>query len=68
MAKQPRIATVAEAADILGVSQPRVRALLLKGRIVGARRFGYMWAIPLNSKGRPEIIPRAAGRPRKDAK
>lgn len=60
-----RVVTVSEAAGILGVSEPRVRALLLKGRIVGARKFGHMWAIPLNSKGKPDIIPRPAGRPKR---
>ena len=40
------IATVAEAAAELGVSERRVRTLCSEGRIVGARRVGRDWVIP----------------------
>jgi len=51
------IATVAEAAAELGVSERRVRTLCSEGRIVGARRVGRDWVIP-----RPiRVLPRERG-------
>jgi len=51
------IATVAEAAAELGVSERRVRVLCAEGRIVGARRIGRDWVIP-----RPiRVVPAAKG-------
>lgn len=46
-------ATTWEAARILGVSPPRVRRLLLDGRIAGARRDGWAWRIPLPIRVEP---------------
>ena len=38
--------TVPQAAKRLRISEVRLRQLLLEGRIVGAERFGHVWAIP----------------------
>lgn len=40
------VVTVKEAAEKLGVSESRVRQLLSKNRIEGARRIGRDWIIP----------------------
>lgn len=44
--RDEEIATVAEAAAELGVSERRVRTLCSEGRIIGARRVGRDWVIP----------------------
>ena len=43
-----------EAAKILGVSTPRLRVLLIAGRVEGAYKTGKMWLIPL-FEGKPII-------------
>ena len=48
------IASTKEVANILGVSQIRVRQLLAQNRIKGASKEGKFWRIPL-TKGKPII-------------
>lgn len=48
--------TTADAAELLGVSERRVRQLAAAGRIDGAERFGRSWAVPLGPFGRPVIL------------
>lgn len=60
-----QLSTIAEVAEVLGVSKQRVQALLARGRIKGARRFADVWAIPVNEQGRPDITPGKAGRPKR---
>jgi len=38
--------TVQQAAKGLRLSEERIRQLLQQGRIVGAQKFGHVWAIP----------------------
>jgi len=51
-----------KAAESLGVSVPRVQALLRQGRIVGAQKVGRDWVIPApvkvkaGSRTRPGVI------------
>ena len=62
----PDIATTTEVASKLGVSVPRIHALIVQKRIVGAKKVGGnrgTWLIPVNSDGKPEILP-ASERPR----
>lgn len=51
--------TTQEAAELMGVSRRRVLALLAEGRVVGARRVGPLWLIPVR---RGRVVVRAAGR------
>ena len=53
--------TVSQAAEELGISAARVRALCGEGRIVGARKIGRDWLIPTPIKR----IPVRRGRPRR---
>ena len=55
------IVGTSEAAKILDISTPRLRVLLIQGRVEGAYKTGKIWLIPL-FKGKP-IIQRAV-RPR----
>lgn len=53
-------ATIAEVAACLGVSVPRVYALLSQKRLAGARRAGRnrsTWVIPVDMSGKPVILP-----------
>jgi excisionase family DNA binding protein len=53
--------TVKQAAELLEISEMRVRQLLTQGRIRGAKKFGRDWALPSkpviskpeNPRGRP---------------
>ncbi len=57
------IATTADVAKALGVSIPRVHALIAQKRIVGAKKIGRnrgMWLIPVDSEGKPNILPSSA--------
>lgn len=47
--------TVTQAAKKLHLSEDRVRKLLQEGRIVGAKKFGIMWAIPGEVKIDPPL-------------
>jgi hypothetical protein len=49
-----------EAAFLLGICHQRVRQLLTKGRIKGAKKVGRFWQIPLY-RGMPRIIPGSRG-------
>lgn len=60
------VATTTEVAKSLGVSVPRVHALLMQKRIVGAKKIGRnrgTWIIPVDTHGLPKIKP-ANERPR----
>jgi translation initiation factor 6 (eIF-6) len=60
------IATTTEVAQTLGVSVPRIHALIAQKRIVGAKKIGSnrgTWLIPVDGDGKPEILP-ANERPR----
>lgn len=60
------IATTTEVAKKLGVSVPRIHALIAQKRIVGAMKIGSnrgTWLIPVDADGRPNILP-ANDRPR----
>ena len=48
------IVGTSEAAKILNISTPRLRVLLIEGRVEGAYKTGKMWLIPL-FKGKPII-------------
>ncbi len=48
------IVGTSEAAKILKISTPRLRVLLIEGRVEGAYKTGKMWLIPL-FKGKPII-------------
>ena len=48
--------TVKEAAEKWKISQRRVNALCSEGRIDGAKRLGWVWAIPVNAE-KPEKLP-----------
>lgn len=50
-----------EAAFLLNISTARLRLLLKQGRVVGSRKEGRLWLIPLNNRGVPEIIPGRRG-------
>ncbi len=55
--------TVAEAAEILKLSGPRVTVFCEEGRLEGAFKFGFMWAIPRKAVAAFAKIERpAAGR------
>ena len=62
-----------QAAKILGISTPRLRVLLIAGRVEGAYKTGKIWLIPL-FKGKPIIHRGSRGpaprwrNPRKPAK
>ena len=62
-----------EAANILNISTPRLRTLLLAGRVEGAYKTGKMWLIPL-FEGKPIVSKGSRGpaprwrNPRKPAK
>jgi excisionase family DNA binding protein len=50
--------TVKEAAELLGVSDRRVRALAIAGRIPGARKIhDRMWLIPVEEGEKPVVLP-----------
>ena len=53
--------TAEQAAARWGVSAARVRYLLGRGRVRGARRFGPVWVVPVRA-AKPEARP--PGRPR----
>lgn len=57
MAPIQKILTTRAFAKRRGISERRVRALLLQGRIPDAQRIGRVWAIPASAR-----ITRAAGR------
>lgn len=48
------IVSTSEAAKILNISTPRLRVLLIEGRVEGAYKTGKIWLIPLFN-GRPII-------------
>ena len=48
------IVGTSEAAEILNISTPRLRVLLIEGRVEGAYKTGKIWLIPLFS-GKPII-------------
>jgi len=50
-----------EAAFLLNISTGRLRALLNQKRVVGAKKVGRLWMMPLNDRGMPEIIPGRRG-------
>jgi excisionase family DNA binding protein len=60
----PGYTTVADAAEMLGVSTSRVRALARAGRLV-SRKYGNLWFISLESLQDRIDHPRKAGRPPK---
>jgi hypothetical protein len=49
-----------EAAYLLGICPQRVRQLLCEGRIIGAKKVGRYWRIPI-FKGMPKIKPGTRG-------
>ncbi|MDR2173713.1 MAG: helix-turn-helix domain-containing protein [Burkholderiales bacterium] len=49
--------STAEAAALLGISQRRLQALLVEGRVKGAQRVGRSWIIPDN----PQIYAGSSG-------
>jgi len=59
-----KLLTSAEAAKRLGVSSPRVRALIAEGRLP-ATRFGHVWMIAENDLAALVRLP--PGRPRSAA-
>jgi hypothetical protein len=53
-------ATTSEVAQTLGVSVPRIHALISQERIVGAKKVGSnrgTWLIPVDGDGMPSILP-----------
>lgn len=53
-------ATTSEVAEVLGVSVPRIHALISQERIIGARKVGSKrgtWLIPVDKEGKPKILP-----------
>ena len=46
MTKEFRYITAPEAADLLGVSQMQITRMIRDGKITGAFKFGYVWALP----------------------
>jgi hypothetical protein len=50
-----------EAAFLLNISTGRLRALLNQKRVVGAKKVGRLWMMPLNDREMPEIIPGRRG-------
>ncbi|WP_287528061.1 DNA-binding protein [Okeania sp. SIO2C2] len=50
-----------EAAFLLNISTARLRLLLKQSRVIGAKKKGRFWAIPLNNRGMPEITPGLRG-------
>ncbi|MGB3512339.1 MAG: DNA-binding protein, partial [Microcoleaceae cyanobacterium] len=55
------LATTTQAAFLLNISTGRLRFLLNKGRVIGARKVKRFWQIPLNHRGMPEIKPGRRG-------
>ncbi|MGB3512332.1 MAG: DNA-binding protein [Microcoleaceae cyanobacterium] len=55
------LATTTQAAFLLNISTGRLRFLLNKGRVIGARKVKRFWQIPLNHRGMPEITPGRRG-------
>ncbi|WP_143437978.1 DNA-binding protein [Hydrocoleum sp. CS-953] len=53
--------TTTEAAFLLNISTGRLRLLLNQKRVIGAKKFGRLWKMPLNHRGMPEIIPGRRG-------
>ena len=52
--------TTFQAAEILGVSVPRIHKLLSQDRVEGAEKIGLRrgtWIIPTDEDGRPTILP-----------
>lgn len=50
--------TVQQAAEALGLTDARVRQLLIEGRIRGAKKFGKAWMLPDNPVIAPPKNPR----------
>ncbi|NEQ38668.1 MAG: DNA-binding protein [Okeania sp. SIO3I5] len=50
-----------EAAFLLNISTGRLRSLLNQNRVVGAKKVGRIWMMPLNDRDMPEIIPGRRG-------
>ncbi|NEQ40140.1 MAG: helix-turn-helix domain-containing protein [Okeania sp. SIO3I5] len=50
-----------EAAFLLNISTGRLRFLLNQKRVIGARKVGRRWMMPVNDRGMPEIIPGSRG-------
>ncbi|MDY7004997.1 MAG: hypothetical protein SWX82_13910 [Cyanobacteriota bacterium] len=55
------IVSTTQAAFLLNISTGRLRFLLNKGRVIGARKVKRFWQIPLNHRGMPEITPGRRG-------
>lgn len=45
---------ISEMAKEWGVSERRINALCLEGRIPGAEKFGNVWAIPMDASKPPD--------------
>jgi excisionase family DNA binding protein len=60
------VITVQQAAEQLGLTDSRIRQLLLAGRIRGARKVGRDWVLPNNPVIARPAKPR--GRPAKKSK
>lgn len=52
-----RFLTAAEAAEVLGVPEARIRHLIETGQVEGAARVGGLWLVPATQDGRPKITP-----------
>ena len=47
--------SAAEAAELLGISPQRMRDLLQKNRVQGARKIYRVWVVPVFEDGKPRI-------------
>ena len=55
------LVSTTEAAFLLNISTGRLRLLINQKRVIGARKVGRRWMMPLNHRGMPEIIPGSRG-------
>ncbi|MGI6456363.1 MAG: helix-turn-helix domain-containing protein [bacterium] len=57
--------TTREAAEVLGVSERRIRAMLDQGKFPNAEKFGHIWMIDPADLERAEVRDRKPGKPKK---
>ncbi|NES03400.1 MAG: DNA-binding protein [Okeania sp. SIO2F4] len=55
------LVSTTEAAFLLNISTGRLRLLLNQKRVIGAKKVGRRWMMPVNNRGMPEIIPGTRG-------